>query len=106
FLRAVANQVAGVIQISNAKKEEEENQVRIQLLQRARVEMLRIAQKNEDDFWLTALTIATANFGLGFNRALLFLLKDNQDIFYGQAGIGTNDSGEVAREWKRDEKRK
>jgi len=106
FLRAAANQVAGAIQISNVKKEEDEDKERIQLLQRASVEMLRIARKDEGDFWLTVLTIATSNFGLGFNRALLFLLKDNQDILYGQTGIGTNDSDEVSREWKRDEKRK
>jgi hypothetical protein len=75
-------------------------------LQRANVEMLRIARKSEDDFWLTVLTIATANFGLGFNRALLFLMKDNQDILYGREGVGTNDSIEAIRGWKRDEKRK
>lgn len=106
FLRAAANQVAGTIQISNVKKEEDEDKERIQLLQRANVEMLRIARQNEDDFWLTVLTIATANFGLGFNRALLFLLKDNQNVLCGQTGIGTNDPDEVTREWKRDEKRK
>jgi GAF domain-containing protein/DNA-binding NarL/FixJ family response regulator len=105
FLRAVANQVAGAIQISKAKKEEDEDKERIQLLQHASVEMLRIARKDEDNFWLTVLTIATANFGFGFNRALLFLLKDNQDILCGQTGIGTDDSNEVVREWKRDKKR-
>ena len=105
FLHAVANQVAGAIQISKAKKEEDEDKERMQLLQRASMEMLRIARKNINDFWLTVLTVATANFGLGFNRALLFLMKDNQDALYGQAGIGTNDFMEAIQEWKRDEKR-
>ena len=105
FLRAVANQVAGAIQISNAKKVEDEDKERMQLLQRANVELLRIARKNRSDFWLTVLTVATANFGLGFNRALLFLKKDNQDVLCGQTGIGTNDSAEAIQAWKRDEKR-
>jgi GAF domain-containing protein/ActR/RegA family two-component response regulator len=105
FLRAVADQVAGAIQISDLKKEEDEDKERMQLLQRASVEMLRIARKSKNDFWLTVLTIATASFGLRFNRALLFLAKDHQDVFCGQAGIGTNDENEATREWKRDEKR-
>ena len=104
FLRAVADQVAGAIQISNLKKEEDEDKERMQLLQRASVEMLRIARQNKNDFWLTVLTVATANFGLRFNRALLFLMKDNEDVLRGQTGIGTNDANEAAREWKRDEK--
>ena len=105
FLRAVADQVAGAIQISNFKKWEDEDKERMQLLQRASVEMLRIARKNKNDFWLTVLTVATANFGLGLNRALLFLMKDNQDVLCGRTGIGTNDSTEAVQEWKRDEKR-
>lgn len=106
FLRAVADQVAGAIQISDLKKVEDEDKERMQLMQRASVEMLRIARKNKNDFWLTVLTVATANFGLGFNRALLFLRKDSQDILYGQTGIGTNDSTEAVQEWERDKKRK
>lgn len=106
FLRAVADQVAGAIQISDLKKEEDEDKERMQLLQRASVEMLRIARQNKNDFWLTVLTVATANFGLRFNRALLFLMKDNQDMLYGRTGIGTNDPKEAKREWKRDEKRR
>ena len=105
FLRAVADQVAGAIQISNLKKVEDEDKERMRRLQRASVEMLRIARKSKTGFWLTVLTVATANFGLGFNRALLFLRKDNQDVFCGQTGIGTNDSTEAIQAWKRDEKR-
>ena len=105
FLRAVADQVAGAIQISNLKKVEDEDKERMRLLQRASVEMLRIARKSKTDFWLTVLTVATANFGLGFNRALLFLRKDNQDVFCGQTGIGTNDPAEAIQAWERDEKR-
>ena len=105
-LRAVADHVAGAVQISDFKKEEDEDRERMQLLQRASMEMLRIARQSEDDFWLAVLTIATANFGLGFNRALLFLTKDNREILQGRTGIGTNDHKEAVRHWKREEKLK
>jgi len=105
ILRAVADQVAGAVQISKLKKEEDEDREHMQLLHRVNMEMLRIAWRSEHEFWLTVLTIATANFGLGFNRALLFLARDNDEIFYGKAGIGTNEKSEARRHWKRDEKR-
>lgn len=106
ILRSVADQVAGAVQISDFKKEEDEDRERMQLLQRASVEMLRIARQNEDSFWLSVLTLATANFGLGFNRALLFLTKDNREILQGRAGIGTNSAKVAVRHWKREEKLK
>ena len=105
-LRSVADQVAGAVQISDFKKEEDEDRERMQLLQRASMEMLRIARRSEDDFWHTVLTIATANFGMGFNRALLFLTKDNREILHGRRGIGTNNAKEAIRHWKREEKLK
>ncbi|MBI5823482.1 MAG: GAF domain-containing protein [Chloroflexi bacterium] len=106
LLRSVADQVAGAVQISELKKEEDEDRERMQLLQRASMEMLWIARRSEDDFWLTVLTIATANFGMGFNRALLFLSKENREILQGRAGVGTNNTQEALRHWKRDEKLK
>lgn len=105
ILAAAADQVAGAIQISKYAADEAEDARRVQLLNQASVEMLRIAQKNEDEFWLTVLTLATAEFGLGFNRALLFLIRDNHRILKGQAGIGTEDREEAVRDWKRDRKR-
>lgn len=77
----------------------------MKLLQRASVEMLRIANLSRDKFWITALTIATASFGLGFNRALLFLTKDNQRTLRGRAAIGKNSSEDAVRDWEIDSAR-
>jgi signal transduction histidine kinase len=76
------------------------------ILQKASTELLRIAQKDEDHFWLTLLTIATSNFGLGFNRALLFLQEENFRMLRGRMGVGTDNLEEASRDWERDEKRK
>ena len=78
----------------------------MQVLQKASTEMLRIAQDNEDHFWLTLLTIATSNFGLGFNRALLFLVEENFRRLCGRMGVGTENTKEAKRDWEKDEKRK
>jgi GAF domain-containing protein len=105
ILTSAADQIAGAIQISKYAAEEAEDARRVQILNRASVEMLRIAQKDEDEFWLTVLTLATAEFGLGFNRALLFLIRENHRILKGQAGIGAENREEAVRDWKRDRKR-
>jgi transcriptional regulator with GAF, ATPase, and Fis domain len=78
----------------------------MQILQRAGTEMLRIVQENEDDFWLTVLTIATSGFGLGFNRALLFLGEENLRRLDGRMGVGTETEEDARRDWEKDEIRK
>ncbi|MBN2116168.1 MAG: GAF domain-containing protein [Anaerolineales bacterium] len=106
ILLSVADQVAGAIQISRLSEAEKEDARRMQVLQKASTEMLRIAQENEDHFWLMLLTIATSNFGLGFNRALLFLEEENFRRLCGRMGVGTESTKEASRDWERDEKRR
>ncbi len=100
-----ARQVSVTLEHAGLYNREKRTSEEMKLLQRASVEMLRIAHQSEDAFWLTVLTIATANFGLGFNRALLFLTKDNQRILYGRAGVGDNDTEGAMKGWEKDEER-
>jgi len=76
------------------------------LLQRASLELLRISNLDDELFWITVLTTATANFGLKFNRAMLFLTKDNHRTLWGRAAIGRNDPEATRQDWKADEARK
>ncbi|MFZ5818299.1 MAG: GAF domain-containing protein [Chloroflexota bacterium] len=105
LLLAVANQIAGAIQLIHTNEVEKRDAARLEVLRRAMMEMLRIAQENEDDLWLTALTFATAHFGTGFNRALLFLENDDHTLLTGRAGIGANDPGKAQCDWENDRKR-
>jgi GAF domain-containing protein/DNA-binding response OmpR family regulator len=105
ILLSVADQVAGAIQISRLSEAEKEDTRRMQVLQKASTELLRIAHENEDHFWLTLLTIATSDFGLGFNRALLFLEEENFRRLCGRMGVGTDDTEEATRDWERDKSR-
>jgi GAF domain-containing protein len=100
-----SRQVSVALEHAGLYSREKHTSEEIKLLQRASVEMLRIANESEDDFWLTILTIATANFGLGFNRALLLLTKDNHRILYGRAGVGDNNTEDAERKWEHDEER-
>jgi GAF domain-containing protein/CheY-like chemotaxis protein len=105
ILLSVADQVAGAIQISRLVEAEKLDIRRMQVLQKANTEMLQIVHENEDHFWLTLLTIATSNFGLGFNRALLFLEQENFFKLCGRMAVGTDDTEEAKRDWEKDEQR-
>lgn len=104
LLMAVAEQIAGAIQISRLAEIERQDAERMRVLLRASVEMLRIAS-NSDHLWYTMLTIATASFGARFNRAVLFLADNGYERLIGQAGIGTEDGQKARRDWEEDEKR-
>ncbi|MBN2148876.1 MAG: GAF domain-containing protein [Anaerolineales bacterium] len=111
LLMAVAEQVAGAIQISRLAEMEREDTERMRVLQRASLEMLRIASQKEDlrqqeeMLWFIVLTIATSNFGTRFNRALLFLAENGYEHMVGKMGIGTEDHQAAQDDWERDEKR-
>lgn len=105
LLKEVADQVAGAIQINRLAQAEKKDAERMRVLQRAGVELLRIADQNEDHFWLTVLTIATANFGMRFNRALLFLAENNNRCLRGRLGVGTDQYRDARQDWEADEKR-
>ncbi|GAB4503346.1 MAG: hypothetical protein Fur0043_03380 [Anaerolineales bacterium] len=105
LLLEVANQIAGAIQLIHNNEIEKRDAARLNILRRIMMEMLRIAQEHEDDLWLTALTFATADFGTGFNRALLFLENDEHTRLTCKEGIGTNDLSKAQRDWEADRER-
>lgn len=47
------------------------------------------------------LTAITAGYGLGFNRALLFLIDENDSLLKGQVGIGSMSENEGIAIWNR-----
>lgn len=105
FLLQVANQIASAIRLIHNNEIERRDAKRLNILRRTMVEMLRIAQEHEDDLWLTVLTFATAHFGTGFNRALLFLENDEHTLLSGKEGIGTDDAVKAHRDWEADRER-
>jgi GAF domain-containing protein len=100
LLDSIASQFAGAIQLFQANVTEKRDAARLNVLRRTMMEMLHIAQENEENLWLTALTFATSKFGTGFNRALLFLENEDRSALIGKAGIDTNDFKQARKNWK------
>ncbi|MFH1656103.1 MAG: diguanylate cyclase [Candidatus Omnitrophota bacterium] len=53
-----------------------------------------------DEILYIILTAATAKAGLGFDRAILFLINEEENIIEGKMGVGPNTSREANRIWK------
>ena len=62
--------VAGNLERTRLYEREWKNTQRLDLLQRASVELLNVANQDEEKFWLTLLTLATANYALGIQPGL------------------------------------
>lgn len=59
-----------------------------------------------DDVLYIILTGVTAHVGLGFNRAMLFLVNEKESTIEGKMGIGPHTGEEANRIWKQIEKEK
>ena len=59
-----------------------------------------------DEILYIILTAVTAHVGLGFNRAMLFLVNDNEGILEGKMGIGPDSGEEANRIWTHLEREK
>lgn len=105
LLASVADQIAGAIQLSRSAENEHLDAERLDTLRQASAEMLSLAQEKEEYLWHTVLTLATSNFGTGFNRALLFLANEDGTKLVGRFAIGTEDTNRAMRDWERDKKR-
>ncbi len=53
-----------------------------------------------DEILYIILTGVTAHMGLGFNRAMLFLVNDKENIVEGKMAIGPETGDEANRVWK------
>jgi GAF domain-containing protein/DNA-binding NarL/FixJ family response regulator len=99
-LMAVADQVAGVIQTALQKEREEQSLQQLVRLNRAGAEMMRLAEENEDWLWHMVLTVATAEYALCFNRAVLLLAEQGGTRLRGRMGIGHFDISLAHQSWR------
>ncbi|MCG8346770.1 MAG: GAF domain-containing protein [Chloroflexales bacterium] len=101
LLMAVADQVAGAIQMARLKEQEAENRRRLAALNRASMLMMSLAEERESWFWHATLTAITAGYALGFNRAALFLAEENGKLLRGKIGIGYFNHNRSRQSWNR-----
>ncbi|MCM8784080.1 MAG: sensor domain-containing diguanylate cyclase [Candidatus Omnitrophica bacterium] len=61
---------------------------------------------NLDEILYIILTAATAHTGLGFNRAMLFMVNEKENLLEGRMGIGPQSGEEAYHIWKKIETEK
>lgn len=98
-----ARLAAGNLEQARLFTQEKEAAQRLSLLQKASVELLNVAGQDEEQFWLTLLTLATANYALGFNRAWVFLADASNTRLFGKLGIGQLVQDTARGDWEQDE---
>ncbi len=104
ILQAVADQIAGAIQTARLAEQEKTHARQLDAIHHASIELMPLAEKNEDWLWRTVLTIATADYGLSFNRAMLFLAEEGADRLRGEMGVGHLERPKARRAWERDKR--
>jgi GAF domain-containing protein len=102
LLGAVADQVAGAIQTVDLAERERNRSRQLNLLHHASIELIQLAEEDEENFWRAALTTVTAEYGLSFNRAMLFLAEEGGTWLRGRTGIGHFDPVEAQAAWGQD----
>lgn len=102
LLLAVATQVAGAVQTAYRAEREAERTRQLSTLQQLSAALLPLAQESEEWFWHAVLATVTADYGLGFNRAALFMAEENRCMLHGRMGIGYFDLQRAHQAWERD----
>lgn len=103
LLNAVAAQVAGAIQTVRLKEEANRDAKRLLLLQQAGDALTKLVGESAEWFWRTVLTVATASYGLRFNRAALFFFEEGNTVLHGRMGIGEFNRKQAIQKWEKDD---
>ena len=82
------------------KLTEELNKTRVELNILYEISNSMRATLNLDEILYIILTSVTAHVGLGFNRAMLFLVNEQEAVIEGRMGIGPDTGEEANRIWK------
>ncbi len=97
-----ASVVAGFLERSRLLEQEHQDLLRLDQLHRASVELLNLANHDDEKMWLVLLTLATASYGLRFNRAWLFLAEAGGRRLRGKLGVGHNNPRLARQDWEGD----
>lgn len=104
LLARVADTIAGAVQSVWVKEKQADLAKRLAVLQRFGAEFPKLVEENEEFFWRTVLTAATAEYALGFNRTMLFLRQKESPALQGAMGIGDFERKAARKHWKHDRK--
>src|SRR3989338_2228934 len=89
------------------EKGNKEKDLRLELFERLELELSLLYEisnairttLNLDQILYIILTALTSHEGLGFNRAMLFLVNDKENVLEGVMGIGPHTAEEAGKIW-------
>jgi GAF domain-containing protein/anti-sigma regulatory factor (Ser/Thr protein kinase) len=96
-----SRQAAAALERAHFFETGKRNAERLKFLHQINSELMKLLSEKEDWFWHATLTVATADYGLGFNRAFLFI-EENNLCLHGRISIGSHDHKKAFRDWERD----
>lgn len=106
----VVQQLAHYLQSAWINHQRTELNEKLTLMQTASEKIIALTQQQptnlptDEWLWHATLTLATALYGFGFNRALLFLLEESGSVLQGRMGIGYLSDHEARDAWEADER--
>lgn len=103
IFQGVAEQVAGPIQSSRLKEQETRKRNQLAILAQATQALMELAEEKEEWVWHVTFTVATANYGLACNRAILLSCEEGGRCWRGRLGIGHFDATAARHDWECDE---
>ena len=95
-----------LIIMQESKHTQELNKARAELSILYEISQAMHTTLNLDEILYIILTGVTAHIGLGFNRAMLFLVNRNTNVLEGKMGIGPDTTEEADSIWKGIDKQK
>jgi len=101
--QTIVRHLSGAIYSAWVDEQRAELYQQLTMLQRASETIMLLAKQNEDWLWHATLTLATAHYGLRFERAVLFLSEHEGRHVSGRMGIGNFDRTLAFHDWSKDE---
>ncbi len=102
ILEVIADQAGAAIQNAQLSIRAHRAAQQLQMLQYVSSDVLRLAPDDLFKMLHVVLTAVTASYGLGLNRAMLFLKNESGDALHGYLGIGHLRQRDAEQDWERD----
>lgn len=104
LLELIASQTASVLRNAQLSIDVHRSAQQLNALQYVSSEILQIAPASLNKMLQVVLTAVTASYGLGLNRAMLFLIDKGTGELRGRVGVGHLQKRHAERDWERDER--
>jgi len=102
----LAERLVSVIQAAWLNEQQRKINELLATLETGSVRVTQLAMQSEDWLWHTTLTLCTAHYGAGFDRAMLFLVERNRATggrrLWGRMAIGHLGEESARKDWEKD----